>query len=120
MKNLKVIFLVIALGLIGAQAFSQTTVRMRQEAIGFWTIDNDTMHIVKADDVVKASVYVPNSATDSVEISGCTFTIDGIATNGIKIPPGEAAFNIGFDYALLDTVTIDANSEAWIMLLIDR
>ena len=120
MKKMKTILLATMFCLIGATAFSQTTVRMRSETIGFFTMDADTMHIIKSDNVVKASVYCPSFATDSVIIKGCTFTIDGIPTDSIIVPPGEASFNIGFDYAVLDTLTIEAVEKAWVMLLIDR
>jgi hypothetical protein len=117
MKTL-LLFLIAVTITVATQA--QTSVRMNSEPIGFWTLNMDTMQITKLDKVVKGSVYAPSFATDSVKISGCTFTIDGIATNGITIPPGEASFGFGFDYAYSDTVKIIAKNKAWVLLLIKR
>jgi hypothetical protein len=101
-------------------ASAQTSVRMTSETVGYWTLDGDTMQIVKADKVVKGSIYVPSFATDSTVITGCTFTINGIATNGITIPPGQASIGFGFDYAYSDTVTIISRNKTWLQLLIKR
>jgi hypothetical protein len=117
MKTLLLFIIAVAFA-VTAQA--QTSVRMKSEPIGFWTIGIDTMQVLKTDGVIKLSGYVPESATDSTIISGCTFTIDGIPTNGIKIAPGEAAVNIGFDYAPLDSVRIESRNKTWLMMLIDR
>lgn len=116
----KVILIVLVLVGFTLASFAQTSVRMKSETVGFWTLDGDTMQIVKADMVVVGSVYVPSYSADSVTISGCTFEIDGITTNGIKIAPGEVAVKFGFDYAVSDTVTIAAPDLGWVMLLIDR
>jgi hypothetical protein len=117
MKKLIIISIIALYALTG---YSQTNVRMKSETVGFWTLDGDTMQIVKADAVVIGSVYVPSYSADSVTISGCTFEIDGITTNGIKIAPGEVAVKFGFDYAVSDTITIAAPDLGWVMLLIDR
>jgi len=114
-----IVFLFVAFAVTQAQA--QTSVRMNVESVGFFTISADTMQIVKADQIVKASVYCPTEATDSVHLSGATFTLsDGHATNSIVLPPGETAINLGFDYAYSDTVRIIADNKAWIMLLKKR
>ena len=115
---MKKLFLLICLAAIFAAVQSQTSVRASSETVGFWTIRADTMMIKKSDNIIKASIYVPSLSTDSVKITGCTFTVDGIVTNGIQIPPGQAAIDIGFNYALLDTVRIMAKgtATAWIML----
>jgi len=77
------------------------------------------MNILKSDAVVALSVYVPATETDSVTITGCTFTIDGIASNGTKIPPGVTV-NLGFKFAVLDSVNIMVPGSALITQLIDR
>ena len=119
MKKIIVFGLLLAAGAAVTQA--QTSVRMNQESVGLFTIAADTMQIVKADQIVKFSVYCPTGATDSVHVSGATFTLsDGHATNSIVLPPGETAINLGFDYAYSDTVRIIADNKAWIMLLKKR
>lgn len=119
-KKMKKLFLLLILTGLAYGVQSQTSVRMSSEAVGYWTLDGDTMVITKADKVVKGSIYVPSFATDSVKVSGCTFIIDGKTTNGITIPPGEASIGFGFDYAYSDTLRIIAKDVAWIGLLIKR
>lgn len=117
---MKRIFLIAAVALLSMSAFSQTKVRVSSETVGFWTVTADTMQILETDNVIAGSVYCPSFASDSVHISGCTFTIDGIATNGISIPPGSPAVNFGFRYAISDTLTIIADDVAWVVGLIRR
>ena len=117
MKKLFLALIFVGFGLVN---YAQTNVRVKSETVGFWTLDGDTMLITKADLVVMGSVYVPLYSVDSVTISGCTFEVDGITTNGIKIAPGEVSVKFGFDYAVSDTITISAPDLAWLMLLIDR
>jgi len=117
---MKKILLTLVLVGFGLAMHAQTNVRMKSETVGFWTLDGDTMLIVKSDAVVMGSVYVPSYATDSVTISGCTFEVDGITTNGIKVAPGQVAVKFGFDYAVSDSITISAPDLVWLMLLIDR
>lgn len=119
---MKTLFLTLALIATLGAAQAQTTVRVASETVGFWTLTADTMLIKKSDAIIHGSVYVPSSSTDSVKITGCTFTVDGIVTNGILIPPGVASVKLGFDYAFLDTVRIMAKgtATAWIMLFKKR
>jgi len=118
---MKKVIIIAILGVFALVSHAQTSVRMNQESVGFFTITADTMQIVKADQIVKFSVYCPTGATDSVHVSGATFTLsDGHATNEIVLPPGETAINLGFDYAYSDTVRIIADNKAWIMLLKKR
>ena len=117
---MKKLILLFAIAVLGMAAKAQTPVRVSSETVGYWTITADTMNIVESDDVIRGSIYNPSYATDSVTITGCTFTIDGIAANGIKIPPGEASISFGFDYEISDTTTIACPGEAWVMLLIRR
>jgi hypothetical protein len=109
--------LIIILAFLPLFAAGQTNVRVSTERVGFWTITNDTRLITTADKVIHGSVYCPMESTDSVLITGCNVTVGGIVSNGILLPPGEAALNIGFDYAYTDTVRIIAQNKAWIMLL---
>ena len=110
----------ISILLFSMSLYGQTNVRVSSETIGFWTMTSDTMLIKKADNIVRGSVYCPTFSTDSVKITGCTFTVNGIATNGILIPPGEASVEFGFDYALMDSIRIMAKGTAWIMLFKKR
>lgn len=117
---MKKLFLILILTGLAFGVQAQTSVRVNSETVGYWTLDSDTMHITKADKVIKGSLFVPSFATDSTVISGCTFTVDGIPTNGIIIPPGEASVGFGFDYAYSDTVTIISKDKTWVQLLIKR
>jgi hypothetical protein len=106
--------------LIALNVQGQTSVRTSSETVGFWTLSPDTMLIKKSDKVIHGSVYVPSTSAASAVITGCTFTVNGIVTNGITIPPGEAAVDFGFDYALMDSVRIRTTGTAWVMLMIKR
>ena len=117
MKKLSTI---LALTFITLICFSQSTIRLKSETVGFWTLSADTMLILKSDNVITASIYVPTFATDTVSIEGCTFTIDGIETNGVKIPPSEVPVNLGFKLAVLDSIKISSPGVCWVALLIDR
>lgn len=117
---MKKLFLILILTGLAYGLQAQTSVRMNSEAVGYWTLTTDTMQILKSDKVVKGSIYVPSFATDSAVVSGCTFTIDGLATNGITIPPGEASVGFGFDYAYSDTLVIISRDKTWLQLLIKR
>jgi hypothetical protein len=105
-------------------AQAQTSVRVTSETVGFWTmkLPADTMLIKKTDNIIRGSVYVPSFSADSVKISGCTFTVGGIVSSHIMIPPGEAAVNFGFDYALSDTIRIitKTTGTGWVLLLKKR
>lgn len=118
MKNVLII-VIFALS-IGQMAQAQTLKRLSTETVGYWTLGADTLQITRLDKVVKGSIYVPSFSTDSVVVSGCTFIIDGTVTNGITIPPGEASFNFGFDYAFSDSVRIESRDVTWLQLLIKR
>jgi len=115
----KIFFLLIA-ALMFSAAHAQTSVRVRSETVGFWTISADTMQILKTDQVINASIYNPASSTDSVTVTGCTFTVDGITTNGVKIPPGDVTVNLGFKYAFIDSLNIAIPGTAYVSLLIKR
>jgi len=116
---MKKLILILAFGLVSMSLFSQNTIRVRSETVGFWTVSADTMNILKADKVIALSIYVPTTETDSVTVTGCTFTIDGIASNGIKVPPGVTV-NLGFKFAVLDSVNIMVPGSALVTQLIDR
>ena len=117
---MKKLFFILICSLVVSGVKAQTSVRLTSETVGYWTIEGDTMNIVKADNVVGGSVYCPSYSTDSVTISGCTFEIDGITSSDIKIPPGEAALNFGFRYALSDSLNIAVPDKAFVVLLIKR
>jgi len=115
----KVLFLLVFIS-IGLSVNAQSKIRMDKESLGFWTVTADTMQITSADRVIKAAIYNPSTSTENVKIEGRIFTVDGIETNGINLIPGEAAINLGFDYAELDSVKVYCTEEAWIILLIDN
>jgi len=112
--------LILILVLVSFNLFGQNTIRVKSETYGFWTLQNDTMQILKSDNVIGAAIYVPESATDSVTIEGCTFLIDGIQTNGIKIPPAENSLSIGLKFAVIDSLKISSPDVSWVVLLINR
>jgi hypothetical protein len=124
MKKIILVFTILSIAILGVYSQATTPVRTTSETIGFWTmkIPNDTMNIKYSDAIIKVSIYVPSFSADSVKLTGCTFTVDGIATNGITIPPGEASVDIGFNYNYLDTIKIVTKTTgiAWVMLFKKR
>ena len=115
MKTLLFIFL---LFLTVSFANSQTLVRMPTEKYGFWTVEEDTMHIYDTTRAVKVSVFVPDYSSDSAKVTGGTYTVDGMSADGIVIPPGYG-FTVGDKYGVIDSLTIEAWDKVWLMMLID-
>lgn len=70
--------------------------------------DADTVLVTLSDSIYKISAYSDASATDSVQIQGSTFTVGGVSSSNIVLPPGVEDYIEG--HGILDSITITTRS----------
>ena len=75
--------------IIGLLLTSLVIFAQQADEIYLFTIDNDTMTITKAANISDVAISVPTASTDSCKLDGSGKVIDGIATNGFLLPPGD-------------------------------
>jgi hypothetical protein len=81
---MKTFIILAGLILFGLSGYSQVS-----DEIYLFTINNDTMTITKSNNISDIAIAVPTASTDSCKLDGSGKVIDGIATNGFLIAPGE-------------------------------